>query len=83
MVIGPSGGQYVHCPISPQIESARTYHDQELCCSFDYVCNLVLISMNKFFKDNEIARAAMQFLVFEQFFNCLLHQIARETMLLG
>ena len=57
MVIGPSGFRYVHYPISPQIGLVRTYHDQELCCTFDYVCNLVLINMNKFFKDNEIARA--------------------------
>ena len=64
MVIGPSGVQYVHCPMSPQIESARTYHDQELCCSFGYVCNLVLISMNKFFKDNEIARAGKASAIF-------------------
>lgn len=64
MVIGPSGVQYVHCPMSPQIESARNYHDQELCCSFDYVCNLVLISMNKFFKDNEIARAGKASAIF-------------------
>ena len=41
-----------------------TIHDQELCCSFDYVCNLVLISMNKFFKDNEIARAGKASAIF-------------------